>query len=116
MARTRERERTVAVAAMLLGSVGALLGGCAGTPLHPRAEVAPPPPLRDEGPLVFATYPVASAEAQMGVESQYGWFAYGRNDGEVSARWNGPIEATRQWPVPPRPAERHVRFWYWVQR
>lgn len=72
--------------------------------------------VRDGGPLVFPTTRVLGYERSVGPEAQYAWFEYGRNDGEVSPRRAAPIEATRQWPVPPRPAERHIRFSYWVQR
>ena len=75
-----------------------------------------PESVRDQGPLVFPTDRVLAYEQGVGVDERYAWFEYGRNDGEVSARHDVPLEATRQWPVPPRPAERHVRFWYWVQR
>jgi hypothetical protein len=113
-ARKRKRERTIALAAIAL-SVG-LASGCS-SPARPGAGVrAASAPVRDGGTLVLPTSGVAAYEHELGPDAQYAWFEYGRNDGEVSARYTAPIEATGRWPVPPRPAERHIRFSYWIQR
>jgi hypothetical protein len=115
MARKRKREQAIGVAAAI-ALAGGLASGCS-APARPGAGVrAAAPPVRDGGTLVLPTTRVAAYEQELGPEAQYAWFEYGRNDGEVSPRYAAPLAATRQWPVPPRPAERHVRFWYWVQR
>lgn len=111
IARKRERETPVKVGAAILGLAAALAGGCAG-PGHgaPGAATA-----RDLGPLVFPTDGVVAYER--GADAgRYGWFEFGRNNGAVAARDERPILATTQWPLPPRPAERRVRFEYWDQR
>ncbi len=95
-----------------VATMAAMAGGCA-TPVKPN----PPHVARpiDPGPLVFPTDTVLAFERASSTQP-YEWFEYSRNNREVSARTFGPLLATNQWPVPPRPAERRVRFWWWDQK
>ncbi len=43
-------------------------------------------------------------------------YEFTRNDARLTPATRGPILATRQWPEPPQPLERPVRFWRWQQR
>jgi len=126
---TPRKKQSVVV---LIGSVVALAAGtlgvgCASSTQHHhpqtagastahRAGVLPATP-RDLGPLVLPTDGVLAYErSEGGPGARYAWFEQGRNNGGVSARTDLPILATRQWPIPPQPAEHWIRFYRWDQR
>lgn len=115
MARERKRERAIALATALV-LAGALAGGCSAPARAGAGRTTEPAPVRDAGRLVLPTDRVLASERAAGPASRYEWFAYGRNNDQVSARHEVPILARNQWPVPPRPLERRIRFWYWEQR
>lgn len=43
-------------------------------------------------------------------------FEYARRDASLNPVAFGPVVAQRQWPQPPQPLERRVRFHIWEQR
>jgi hypothetical protein len=71
--------------------------------------------------LVFSSQPVQNWHARNAGEPGVGLieadrFEFSRNDARLTPASRGAILATRQWPEPPRPLERPVRFWRWQQR
>lgn len=50
------------------------------------------------------------------VEADFERFEFGRNDAAVGLVRPRALLATNQWPQPPRPLERRIRFSDWQQR
>lgn len=67
----------------------------------------------DPSRLVFESPEVARAN-QDGLPFER--WEFSRNDERVNAVRSVPLSAARQWPQPPRPAERRIRFSDWQQR
>lgn len=104
---------------MALGSLGfgcATGGGTRGASTE-GAGTGGAPTARDVGPMVLPTDGVLAYERSVGgPDARYARFEHGRNNEGVSARMEVPILATNRWPVPPKPAERWIRFNRWRQR
>jgi hypothetical protein len=104
-------------AALALAAV-AIATGCTTTapPL-----TAPVTTASGSASLVFSSEPVRNWHASNADQPGVGLIAadryeYARNDARLSPGSRGPLLATRQWPEPPQPVERPVRFWKWRQR
>lgn len=114
-ANTQTRLRVLAGCGLLALGFGF---GCARTQEVPfAAEVRTTAPAST---LVFSSAPVRNWHASNAGEPGVGLIAadryeFSRNDARLSPLSRGPILATRQWPEPPRPLERPVRFWRWQQ-
>ena len=115
-ARSKTRRRLIGT----LGLLGLGLGvGCAQKvepPFAAEVRTAAPSPA-----LVFSSAPVRTWHTANAGEPGVGLIAadryeFSRNDSRLTPVSRGPVLATRQWPEPPRPAERPVRFWRWQQR
>jgi len=115
-ANSQTRLRVLAGLGLLALGVGV---GCARTPEAPfTAEVRTTAPAST---MVFSSAPVRNWHASNTGEPGVGLIAadryeFSRNDARLTPQTRGPVLATRQWPEPPRPIERPVRFWRWQQR
>lgn len=107
------------IAAALGSAVLALCAGCASrTPAPQTVELST---VSSPSALVFSSEPVRNWHASNAGEQGVGLiaadrFEYSRNDARLTPASRAPLLATRQWPEPPRPLERPVRFWRWQQR
>lgn len=115
-ANSQTRLRVTAALGLLALGLGV---GCAPTEQAPfSAQVQTTSPAST---LVFSSAPVRNWHASNAGEPGVGLIAadryeFSRNDARLTPQTRGPILATRQWPEPPRPVERPVRFWRWKQR
>jgi len=111
----------------IMGAVGSMLAGCAGHAAWDDhagafssggkggASGAARGGLHesDRSRLVFESPEVARANAD---RLPFERFEFSRNDDRVNPVRSVPLLASRQWPQPPRPAERRIRFSDWQQR
>lgn len=107
-----------------LGATLALAGtilaiGCAPSETAPFS--APVSQISSPNSLVFSSRPVRNWHASNAGKPGVGLieadrYEYSRSDSRLSPSSRAPLLATNQWPEPPRPAERPVRFWRWQQR
>lgn len=97
-------------AALALAGAAVVFGGCVAAPTWDAG--AEPVARAERQALVFNTEVVEAA----GLEPAFDRFEFSRNDGAANVVARGPMNAARAWPLPPRPAERRVRFSDWQQR
>ena len=102
------RSRLHGPALALLALLASGVCGCAG-----RA--------REVGPANTRVVPLATLAPELARYEASGTpvsrrFEFDRLDGDLGRRRSAPLRATRQWPQPPMPAERRIRFHYWEQR
>lgn len=110
---------------ILLSAVMACgLGGCAQSPAQvssgERNRLGEVTTRANAATLVFSGAEVRNWHAQNAAQPGVGIveadrFEFSRNDQRLSPTSRGPLLATRDWPEPPRPLERRIRFWMWQQ-
>lgn len=101
---------------MFLLAAACLGAGCA-QPAANRAD-APAKPRQDSPSAMATVFPSPGqryALSRQAAEPPSESWAFARKDDALAVRSSGPLLATRQWPEPPPPCERPVRFKRWVQ-
>lgn len=106
-----------APALLVLGLGVVVSGGCASSANHAKqATVAPAP--KPEPPRASPVMPgedIVRYQASAGGTLPFERFEFARNNGLLNVVREVPIQASRQWPEPPRPRERPVIFLRWRQ-
>lgn len=97
---------------------GVALGGCASSGNHkqPAEPVSATP--KWTAPLAAPVMPgeaIVAYQNSLSGTLPFERFEFSRNNERLSYVRQVPIEATRQWPEPPRPRERPVIFQRWRQ-
>lgn len=107
--REQSAARMQRILAMLLGALA-----CAGCESQTRTAASRPP-----GPnasaAIFTTPAMSAWERSGNATAPADRWEFARRDDSLSATTHIPILGTQQWPLPPRPQERRVRFRHWEQ-
>ncbi|MFM9956626.1 MAG: hypothetical protein ACKVZJ_01005 [Phycisphaerales bacterium] len=114
MRRTGRAHRAILLGA--LGAAGCTLAGAAGGCANHQSwdrHTNEHPARQGRAALVFESPEVALAnQGTLAFER----FEFSRNDKHINPAGSTPLIATRDWPQPPRPGERRIRFSDWQQR
>jgi len=65
---------------------------------------------------VFRTPEVQAYDASSVAVADVARFEFSRRDASLNPVSYGPLVAANQWPQAPKPAERRIQFWMWIQR